>query len=98
MAEGHDRGSCADRATRRIDRQTTASYPPHLRRGINDETRSVRQVQDPFLKISLGIRIAVFLGIVMLMTAKPELWQFDRHGGVFCSSWSLIVSIGVAPD
>jgi len=26
------------------------------------------------LKISLGIRIAVFLGIVLLMAAKPELW------------------------
>jgi len=27
------------------------------------------------LKISLGIRIAVFFGIVLLMSAKPELWQ-----------------------
>lgn len=30
-------------------------------------------LQRPFLKISLSIRIAVFLGIVLLMTAKPEL-------------------------
>jgi hypothetical protein len=35
----------------------------------------LRRVQDPFLKISLGIRIAVFFGIVLLMAAKPELWQ-----------------------
>src|SRR5215475_5332621 len=31
-----------------------------------------RQLQDPFLKISLGIRIAVFFGIVLLMAAKPD--------------------------
>jgi hypothetical protein len=33
------------------------------------------RLQDPFLKASLGIRIAVFFGIVLLMAAKPELWQ-----------------------
>src|SRR6202007_571620 len=41
------------------------------------------QLQDPFLKISLGIRIAVFFGIVLLMSAKPELWQ--SIGIVLCS-------------
>jgi len=40
---------------------------------INSELLS--RLQDPFLKISLGIRIAVFLGIVLLMSAKPELWE-----------------------
>jgi hypothetical protein len=35
----------------------------------------LKRVQDPFLKISLGIRITVFFGIMLLMTAKPELWQ-----------------------
>ena len=35
----------------------------------------LRRLQDPFLKVSLGIRIAVFFGIVLLMAAKPELWQ-----------------------
>ena len=35
----------------------------------------LRRLQDPFLKASLSIRIAVFLGIVLLMTAKPEFWQ-----------------------
>jgi hypothetical protein len=35
----------------------------------------LRQLQDPFLKISLGIRIAVFLGVVLLMAATPGLWQ-----------------------
>jgi len=32
------------------------------------------RLRDPFLKISLGIRIGVFLGIVLLMAAKPQLW------------------------
>ena len=44
----------------------------------------VRRVQDPFLKISLGIRIAVFFGIVLLMAAKPELWP--SIGMVVCSA------------
>jgi hypothetical protein len=43
----------------------------------------LRRAQDPFLKISLGIRIAVFFGIVLLMTAKPELWP--SIGIVVCS-------------
>jgi hypothetical protein len=35
----------------------------------------IGRLQDPFLRISLGIRIGVFLGIVLLMGAKPALWQ-----------------------
>jgi hypothetical protein len=35
----------------------------------------LRRLQDPFLKISLGIRIAIFLGIILLMAAKPGLWE-----------------------
>lgn len=42
-------------------------------KAINSEL--LRRLQDPFLKISLGIRIAVVLGIVLLMAAKPELWE-----------------------
>jgi hypothetical protein len=42
-------------------------------KAINSEL--ITRLQDPFLKISLGIRIAVFLGIVLIMAAKPELWQ-----------------------
>ena len=33
------------------------------------------RLQDPFLKVSLGIRITVFVGIVLLIAAKTELWQ-----------------------
>lgn len=33
------------------------------------------RLQDPLLKISLGLRIAVLLGIVLLMGAKPGLWE-----------------------
>jgi hypothetical protein len=40
---------------------------------MNSELR--RQMQNPFLKISLLVRLAIFLGIVLLMTAKPDLWQ-----------------------
>jgi hypothetical protein len=32
------------------------------------------RLRDPFLKMSLGIRIAVFLGIFLLVSAKPGLW------------------------
>ena len=35
----------------------------------------VSQLEDVFLKISLGLRMFIFLGIVLLMTAKPELLQ-----------------------
>jgi hypothetical protein len=52
------------RAVRRVCGDTTT---------INSEL--LGRFQDPFLKISLGIRIAVFLGIVLLMAAKPGLWQ-----------------------
>lgn len=31
------------------------------------------KLRDPFLKFSMNVRIAVVLGIVLLMTAKPEL-------------------------
>jgi hypothetical protein len=43
----------------------------------------LRRLQDPLLKVSLGIRIAVFFGIVLLMAAKPDLWQ--SIGIVVCS-------------
>ena len=35
----------------------------------------VRGLRDPFLKVSLGIRTGVFLGIVLLMSAKPEFGE-----------------------
>lgn len=39
-------------------------------------TRELRgRLRDPLLKISLGVRAAVMLGIVLLMGAKPELWE-----------------------
>jgi len=44
-----------------------------LAQAINSQLFS--RLQDPFLKISLGIRIVVFLGIVLLMGAKPDLWE-----------------------
>jgi hypothetical protein len=44
----------------------------------------LQQLRDPLLKISLGFRIGVFFGILLLMTAKPELWQ--SIGTVVCSA------------
>lgn len=35
----------------------------------------IAKLRDPFLKFSINIRAAVVLGIVLLMTAKPELRQ-----------------------
>jgi hypothetical protein len=41
-------------------------------KAINSELSS--RLRDPFLKVSLSIRIALFFGIVLLMSAKPGLW------------------------
>lgn len=60
------------RVIRRTSTEATTIRPELLRR-----------LQDPFLKISLGIRSVVFLGIVLLMAAKPELRQ--SIGIVACS-------------
>jgi hypothetical protein len=52
------------RGIRRTSAEASALKPELLRR-----------LQDPFMKISLGIRIVVFFGIVLLMAAKPALWH-----------------------
>src|SRR6476660_8727050 len=41
--------------------------------GKMNQSEILDLLRHPFLKISLAIRIAVFLGIVLLMTAKPGL-------------------------
>ena len=45
------------------------------------------RLQDSFLKVSLGVRIAVFLGIVLIMSAKPEFWAGGHRGNLW-DSWS----------
>jgi hypothetical protein len=50
------------------------------------------QLHDPFLKISLGVRIAVFLGIVLLMAAKPGLWESFGILGI-SASLGLLLSL-----
>ena len=60
-------------------------------KAINSELMS--RVQNPLLKVSLGVRIAVFLGIILLMSAKPELWESIIIVGVsavFGLLWSLL--------
>ena len=59
---------------------------------IDSELRG--RLQDPFLKVSLGIRIAVILGIVLLMGAKPELPE--SAGTVGASLVLGLLSSGVA--
>jgi hypothetical protein len=61
---------------------------------INSDLRA--RLQDPVLKASLGVRIAVVLGIVLLMDAKPELWQ---SAGVIGGSFviGLLSSLIAAP-
>jgi hypothetical protein len=50
-----------------------------IRRGAAEATTMkpelLKRLQDPFLQISLGLRITVFFGIVLLMAAKPGWWQ-----------------------
>jgi len=41
--------------------------------GKMNQSEILDLLRHPFLKISLAMRIAVFLGIVLLMTAKPGL-------------------------
>ena len=43
--------------------------------GQGGEADYVKRLQDPMLTISLCIRIALLLAAVLLMNAKPELWE-----------------------
>src|ERR1700704_2684653 len=52
------------RAIRRASVETKA---------INSDLTS--RLQDPFLKVSLSIRLSLLLGILLLMSAKPDLWE-----------------------
>jgi uncharacterized membrane protein len=60
-------GAVTGRKMRAI-RNARASY-------TTNESDLVAKLRDPFLKFSVNIRVAVVLGIVLLMTAKPELRQ-----------------------
>ncbi len=57
----------------------TAGRMRAIRQACGNEKTMVaelrRRLQDRLLKTSLGIRIAIFLGIVLLMAAKPDLGQ-----------------------
>jgi hypothetical protein len=60
-------GAMSGRRMRAVRRACAAEKGSH--------SELLGRLQDQFLKISLGIRIAVFLGIVLLMGAKPGLWE-----------------------
>ena len=40
-----------------------------------DESEFIRRREDPILKISLSVRIALVFAAVLLMNAKPQLWE-----------------------
>jgi hypothetical protein len=52
------------------------------------------RLQDSFLKTSLSIRIAIFLGIVFLMSAKPEVWESIGIVGTSVISGLLLSLLG----
>jgi hypothetical protein len=58
-------GAITSRRMRAIRVACTAKNP--------NESDLFAKLRDPFLKFSMNIRIALVLGIVLLMTAKPEL-------------------------
>lgn len=58
-------GAVSGRRMRAIRRMSASEHP--------DEAGLIRRLQDPVLKFSLNIRMTLVLGIVLLMTAKPEL-------------------------
>jgi hypothetical protein len=55
--------------------------------GKMNQSEILDLLRHPFLKISLAIRIAVFLGIVLLMTAKPGLPESLAIARWVCCSW-----------
>jgi hypothetical protein len=69
-----------------------------IRRGSAEATRmnpGLRKgLQDPFLKISLGVRTTVFFGIVLLMAARPDLGQSI---GIVVGSSVLGLLLGLLP-
>jgi hypothetical protein len=58
-------GAVTGRRIRAIRQACAANNP--------NESGLIEKLRDPFLKFSMNIRIALVLGIVLLMTAKPEL-------------------------
>lgn len=69
------------RAIRRISAEAAIMKPELLKR-----------LEDPFLKISLAIRSVVFLGIVLLMAAKPG---FGQSIAIVVGSFVLGLLLGV---
>ncbi len=59
--------------------------------GQKNQPELLDVLRQRFLRISLGIRIAVFLGIVLLMTAKPNLLESLGIVGV-----SVVVGLSAA--
>ncbi len=51
-------------------------------------------LQDSYLKISLGVRVAVFLGVFLLVSTKPGLWGSLTLIGVAILAGMLLSMLG----
>jgi len=58
------------------------------------ETELLRMLRARLLKLSLGIRIAAFLGTFVLVSAKPGLWGAV---GIVASSLAILLAISSTP-
>jgi len=72
----------------RVIRSRSADLTPGLLRGLND----------PFLKISLGIRIAVFFWDSVRHDRQTGIAAIDRRLSVLCNCQSLIGIAGLAQE
>src|SRR5260370_42673465 len=74
----------------------TGRHMRHVRHlgasSMTNQSNLLGLLQLPFLKISLGIRTAVFLGILLLMTAKPE---FPESLGIVGGSVDLGLTVAL---
>jgi len=58
----------------------------------------LRRLQDLFLKVFVRHSTRRLLWHCTAHGGESGIVAITRHRGVFCSSWSLIASIGVAAD
>ena len=55
-----------------------------------NESDIFAKLRDPFLVFSMNMRIALVLGVLLLMTAKPELRAIRGHCRVVHISWACL--------
>ncbi|UWZ86916.1 hypothetical protein [Occallatibacter riparius] len=58
------------------------------------ESEALRMLRAPFLKVSLAVRVAAFLGVFVLVTVKPGAWA---AAGFVVTSLSLALLVSLSP-